>query len=66
MDDTVMAIIGVVALQALSLAQNTILGRQVRQSLRPPPPASRGTPVVFEGESMPPRQDDTPAERRRR
>jgi len=62
MDDGTAAILAVLALQAMQLAQTTILGRTVRRSLRPPPPpASRGTPVVWDGE-----EDPTPAERRRR
>lgn len=57
--------LGLVALQALQLAQTAVLGRVVRKSLRPPPP-SRGTPITFEGESMPPPNEDTSPGRRRR
>jgi hypothetical protein len=38
MDAEAIAVLGVVALQALQLAQTAVLGRVVRQSLRPPPP----------------------------
>lgn len=64
-DATTVTVLGLVTLQALQLAQTALLGRVVRKSLRPPP-QSRGTPVVFEGESIPPprkRDDQTPSER---
>lgn len=64
-DTTTITVLALVTLQALQLAQTALLGRVVRKSLRPPP--SRGTPVVFEGESLPPppreRDDQTPSER---
>lgn len=66
MDATTLTVLGFVTLQAIQLAQTAVLGRVVRKSLRPPPPPSRGTPVVFEGESiLPPREraDQTPSER---
>lgn len=44
MDAEAIAVLGVVALQALQLAQTAILGRTVRQSLRPPPPAPPPAP----------------------
>lgn len=65
MDDGTLALVAVIALQALQLAQTTVLKRVVRDSLRPPPaPRSRGTPVVYEGEEQ--RADPTPTTDRKR
>jgi hypothetical protein len=63
--DTATALAVLVSLQAFQLAQTAVLGRVVRRSLRPPPPpATRGTPVVFEPDESPPdRADPTPSER---
>lgn len=57
MDASEAVVLGIVALQALQLAQTAILGRVVRKSLRPPPPP--------EGESLrPPSLEDTSPGRR--
>lgn len=64
MDAEAIAVLGLVALQALQLAQTAVLGRVVRKSLRPPPPPPRGTPIVFEESLPPPPLDDTTPGRR--
>lgn len=63
MDAEAIAVLGVVALQAIQLAQTTLLGKQVRQSLRPPPPPSRG--VRFDGDEETD-TDTSPGRRRHR
>lgn len=59
MDDTTVTVLALAVMQAIQLAQTSMLSRTVRKSLRPPPPpprSSRGVPVVFD-------HDDTPSER---